>query len=538
MPLSQPVKTLATEIFSGLATPRSLTAEILLRYGEWDQLATLAIDPNHYRSSEAYWADAQATSLLKKYEDLPTSFDKKKVAEDLFILCERQCLRTNRHLYPYINDGLLSRDFDPQNYSDVHRYIWRVRKIIADILGPCPDLVEGRFGPGATFGDKGTLTTIPDKMSSAPTFTSDAWPFLVPWSGTMWASACVVIGKVPKSVPGNRFTTVPKDSTRDRGIAIEPSLNVFYQLAYGKVIRDRLRRWGINLNEGQDIHRALAREASRKGHLATLDLNNASDTVSRNLVKLLLPRRWFSLLDSLRSKKTFFKDQWHLLEKFSSMGNGFTFELETLIFLGICLGACPEGVAGIDVFAFGDDIIIPSNRSKDVISALNFFGMTVNKGKSFTDGLFRESCGGDFFRGNRVRPYYLKKNPDQPHKVISVLNGLRASCSENEYRWLSIYPSWNFALKWLPTNVRRLRGPLALGDIVIHDEQRRWVSSWRDGIRRLKTYQPSKFQFVDLKGFSPDVVLATAVYGMPVGAGQILARDPVLDYSIQEVCYS
>jgi hypothetical protein len=188
----------------------------------------------------------------------------------------------------------------------VHSFFERARKNIASILGPCPDLVSGRFGPGATFGDRGQMTTVPDKMSNEPTFTTDAWPFLVPWSGTMWASACVDIGKVPRSVPGNRFMTVPKDATKFRGIAVEPSINVFYQLAYGKVIRGRLSRRGVDLDEGQDIHRRLACDASRRGHLATLDLRNASDTISRNLVKLLLPHTWYSVLDSLRSKKTFF----------------------------------------------------------------------------------------------------------------------------------------------------------------------------------------------------------------------------------------
>jgi len=216
-------------------------------------------------------------------------------------------------------------------------------------------------------------------MSNEPAFTPDAWPFLVPWSGTLWASACCDIGKVPKSVPGNRFMTAPKDATKFRGIAVEPSINVFYQLAYGKVIRARLRRWGINLNDGQDIHRHLAGESSRRGHLATLDLKNASDTISRNLVKLLLPHNWFSVLDSLRSKKTFFKGAYHLLEKFSSMGNGFTFELETLIFLGLISAITGVDRIGDDVFAFGDDLILPVSYSEDVIAMLAFCGLETNK---------------------------------------------------------------------------------------------------------------------------------------------------------------
>jgi len=333
--ISHFVKKVALKYYEGLATPKSLAAAMLLEAGEWDQLSTLEADPSDYFSAERFWADASACALLRKYEPLPTSFDRKAVAEQNFILCENSCFRANARLYPILDDLK-----GHQVHSDLHAFFERARKNIAEILGPCPDIVDGRFGPGSTYGDRGVLSTIPDKISNEPTFTPDAWPFLFPWSGTMWASACVDVGKVPKSVPGNRFLTVPKDATKFRGIAVEPSINVFYQLAYGKVIRTRLRRHGINLDDGQDIHRLLAADSSRRGNLATLDLKNASDTISRNLVKLLVPSNWFRVLDGLRSKKTLFRGKFHLLEKFSSMGNGFTFELETLVFFGTHLCHC------------------------------------------------------------------------------------------------------------------------------------------------------------------------------------------------------
>lgn len=531
--LSQPVQSLATEIFSGLASPRALSAYLLMKYGEWDQLASLSIDPKHYLSSEPFWVDSQATNLLRKYEPLPTSFDRKAVAEESFLSCEKECLRTNTRLYHLLDDS-----YESPVKDGVMPFVRECRKKIADILGPCPDHVSGRFGPGATYGDRGVLTTIPDKMSSRPTFTHDAWPFLFPWSGTLWATACTSTRKVPESVPGNRFVTVPKDCTKFRGIAIEPSINLFYQLAYGQVIRDRLRMRGIDLAVGQDVHRALARDASKRGHLATMDLSNASDTVCRNLVKLLLPHKWFEVLDSLRSKKTLFKGKNYLLEKFSSMGNGFTFELETLLFLVITAVASRHGVIGVDVFTYGDDIICPSDCSKDVISALTFFGFSVNERKTFVDGKFRESCGGDFFDGAPVRSFFLKADIDQPFKVISMVNGLKESCKDNPFRFHSLYRGWRYGLSRLPTEIRSLRGPKDLGDIVIHDDIERWRYRWWHGIRYIKCYMPNRHTSVRWNGFAPDVILASAVYGLRWNEGVIHPRNSVLDYKIGQVAFS
>jgi hypothetical protein len=532
--ISHFVKKVALELFEGIATPHSLAASILLRSGEWDQLANLGVDPSNYLTPESYWKDVSASSFLKKYEPLPTSYDRKKVAEDNFLECEYSCFRTNRRLFPILDDLK-----GHQVHSGLHQYFADARKIISDILGPCPDLVEGRFGPGATFGDRGALTSVPDKISSEPLFTSDAWPFLVPWSGTLWASACCDIGKVPKSVPGNRFSTVPKDATKHRGIAVEPGINVFYQLAYGKVIRSRLRRHGIDLDEGQDTHRLLACDSSRRGDLATLDLKNASDTISRNLVKLLLPSRWYSVLDSLRSKKTLFRGSYRVLEKFSSMGNGFTFELETLIFLGLVAAITGSGSIGSSVFAYGDDLILPTEYSKDVISALEFCGLEVNVKKSFFAGPFRESCGGDFFMGVGVRPFYLKDDPDQPSSRIALVNGLRRNSNSDLGRWLCIRSAWHEALMGIPYQIRRLRGPSALGDCVIHDPDTfRWVSHWKHGIRYLKCYLSSPVPRVRWDRFAPSATLASAVYGQNWSNGYVIPRSPELCYRIGLVPYS
>lgn len=541
--LPHAVERAVLRLYEDLATPRSLAASMLFKAGEWDQLANLEVDPRHYSDQLPYWRDAMATSLLRKFEPLPTTFDRKAKAVENFFLAEKQCLSANRRFYS-LAIGDTSFDGYTRGVLDI---LYKAQKIVTGILGPCPDLIDGKFGPGATYGDRGMLTTIPDKMSSQPSFTTDAWPFLVPWSGTLWASACALSGRDPQSVRGNRFTTVPKDCKKNRGIAVEPSINLFYQLGYGSVIRKRLKRIGIDLSEGQDIHRRLACEASNAGHLATLDLSNASDTVCRNLVKFLLPTSWFNTLDMLRSKRTLLDKRWYLLEKFSSMGNGFTFELESLIFLSLVAAICGEEKIGSQVFAFGDDLILPTEYSEAVVALLSFCGFTTNKEKSFTSGPFRESCGGDFFKGTAVRPYFQKESLDEPQHLIALANGLKRAANGCFVKEAFVYRAWRTVLDGLPSEIRSLRGPELLGDLVIHDSSDRWRTRWRSGIRYVKVYRPAKYRKVSWQHFRPSVVLAAATYGLSSGlptgrpwshhAG-ISPRDAVTGFKVGWVPYS
>jgi hypothetical protein len=538
--LDRPIKELVLRYWEDLATPVSLKSAILLRYGEYDQLASCKLDLRHYFDAERYWRDASAISIIRKLRELPTTIDRKAVAEETFLACELECLRTNRRLFPYLSPGLWADE-----NRDVSAFIRRARKIISGILGPMPFDYEGRHGPGATYGDKGRLTTVPDKMTSVPTITSSAKFHLLPWHQTLWAQACNTLGRQVSIVDGNRFTTVPKDCSKDRGIAIEPSINIFYQLGLGRTIRSRLKSSGIDLEHGQDIHRRVACEASKRGHLCTMDLSNASDTISRNLVRLLLPSPWFEALDDLRSKKTLFRGGWRVLEKFSSMGNGFTFELETLLFLGMILACETETVKlvpGVNVFTYGDDIICPVEIAKDVISVLKFFGMTVNERKTFVDGPFRESCGGDFFEGVDVRPFFLKELPNEPQQLISFANGIRLSSEKTATRKAYGRRTWFRIIDALPVPLRNLRGPKDLGDLLLHDEEERWQFRWRsNGIRYFRVYRPAKYRKVAWSHFKPEVILASATYGVESGTdggrlphhlGGVTPRDAVSGYKV------
>ena len=92
---------------------------------------------------------------------------------------------------------------------------------------------------------------------------------------------------------------------------------------------------------------------------------------------------------------------------FSSMGNGYTFALETLIFSAAVYAV--GGELGVDSHVYGDDIILPTILSSKLMKLINACGFIPNEEKSFFESTYtRESCGTDFLKGCNIRPVFLK----------------------------------------------------------------------------------------------------------------------------------
>lgn len=511
------VYAVATRVMRALDTPVSLGVFIRMKYGEWDQIADLKINPTHYLDTvlgaSKFSRDYQAVSLLRKFPGLP--IEKADVIES-FYEAERACCETNHRL-----DALWYPVGQP---ASLLKFLNRVRKICADILGPLPDTLDGRFGPGTCFEFTGgqfrrpSSKTIGAKLKNRLTLTQSAIPVVENVLNRTHYKC--VLGKQESGLHvcrGNRFTVVPKDARKDRGICVEPGGNLFAQLGAGSFIRHRLLRVaGLNLQHGQVLHQDLARYGSSNGSLATIDLSSASDTVSTNLVALFLEWApdWLGLLRSLRSPMTRVSGRWVHLEKFSSMGNGFTFELETLVFYAITLAACKKSIGDPDVKVYGDDIICPTGSSADVLAALRYFGFTPNDRKTFTTGPFRESCGGDFFDGWYVTPYYLKKIPSNAPEWVSVCNGL--------YRNPLTRPASLLARRFIGEPVPL--GPVRLGDLVLHDPN--YIGRPRRGHCRqilwVRTLEPVPERF-SVYRYGRDVALALALYGVP-SSGEVPLR--------------
>jgi hypothetical protein len=252
-------------------------------------------------------------------------------------------------------------------------------------------------------------------------------------------------------VPGNVMFTVPKKTDIDRVACKEPDLNMFIQKGIGNHISDCLLRVGINLND-QSINRSLARVGSITQELVTFDLSSASDSVTTDLVWLLLPECWYTLLDSVRSPVTIIDGEEHRNHMFSSMGNGFTFELESLIFLALTQAICYfRGARGV-VSVYGDDIICPKGISTYLPYVFQYVGFSVNLEKSCTEGDFRESCGGHYKNGVDITPFYVKAPLSTLVDVIHVANKLREWAGVDGYRILDpeVYDIWVWLRSFIP----------------------------------------------------------------------------------------
>ena len=252
-------------------------------------------------------------------------------------------------------------------------------------------------------------------------------------------------------VEGNRLQFVPKTRSISRTICIEPALNMFMQLGLGRIIEDRLNHFfGISLSKQPDVNRELARIGSLRGIYSTVDLESASDSISLRMLRELLPADFLCWLEILRSPSSRLPDGRQVdLNMVSTMGNGFTFPLQTMLFACAVTAAArargfrlerPRAASEGSFGVFGDDIIIPTNCHynrtrrefvnfgdtlvRDVFRLLRLMGFTVNSSKSFWEGPFRESCGADYFRGHPVRGVYVKTllTPQSRFVAMNLLN--------------------------------------------------------------------------------------------------------------------
>lgn len=363
----------------------------------------------------------QRSCFLSKYVDETT--DSPELREHRAIVkwlgVERSNKSTNHRLFT------TDPNFGPlRGYELLRSAAKRIKRVLGDLP---PDLLEkGSFSGGATTSVRRGPGAIARKFTGTHDVTEDALPLFlkVAESFPTWSLYATEV-RTPRVVSGNIMFTVPKTAVIDRVACKEPDYNIFCQKAVGDYIRKRLRQKArIDLND-QSINQRLARKGSISGKLATIDLSSASDSLSESLVRLLLPSDWFQLLDSLRSKFTLIKGYSHRNEMFSSMGNGFTFELESLIFWAVaCEVRTRTGALG-EVSVYGDDIIVPSGCAGMLIKVLFWLGFRTNVSKTFVRGPFRESCGGHYYRGKDVTPFYLRRPIKDVSDLILFLNQYR-----------------------------------------------------------------------------------------------------------------
>jgi len=219
-----------------------------------------------------------------------------------------------------------------------------------------------------------------------------------------------------------KVVLVPKDSRGPRLISCEPLEYQWIQQGLGRKLMDHFEaNWHtsgqINFRH-QEVNRSLALSGSITGEWATIDLKDASDRVSLDLVRRVFERvpHVLRCLEACRTTATKLPDGSVLpLEKFAPMGSALCFPVESFIFWSVIVAAMtlrtrlPQRYVEQRVFVYGDDIVVPTSWAPSVISILESVGLRVNRDKCCTAGSFRESCGMDAFKGEDVTPVKVRK---------------------------------------------------------------------------------------------------------------------------------
>lgn len=452
----------ALSLCESIKTVRSLSVALLIKYRAWDELLALTIDAKHYDDPQLFADDYLVTSILQKNPRLPTGINTNQVALDKFWLAERTCSESNQRISKFI-EGKLSLP------PDIRSCLEKAQDVISKTLGPLSrsklSFAEGhmRFGPGATTSLSGVVTQGKKYSRRA----LDATPRILPYRTfsfpLQWREAACEISLRKSS----KMRVVPKNAKTGRTICIEPDLNIFVQLGTGALIRDMLLRQGLDLRT-QSWNQFLAREAWQ-WDLCTMDLSSASDSICREAVWLLLPFDWADFLHFSRTDFVETDSGDVELEKWSSMGNGYTFELETLIFYGVVKGALETlGIESELVAVYGDDLIFPNQARELIQGTLDFLGFKVNGEKTFGKGIFHESCGTDWFKGRNVRPLFLRsEHHDFPTVCYIIGNGITSLAFRNRNdhsRDVRYLPAWLRCFTACPAAARH-RIPKEFGDV-------------------------------------------------------------------------
>ncbi len=476
---------------SGLLRSRnlSLVAELCET-----RMALAVQEPN----AETYLAYASLKSAFSKYEGL-ASPSGEVTALKTWYKAERSCHRANRRM------RLTSTGALGCQYIDT---LERARKIVHNVLGSFSfsEFAEGcRHGPGVALGLSGLATSGAFKYASGVYTVSPSCANLfrdLVVTDSSWFNL-VARHRTELQVVDDceKLSYVPKNWKTRRTIGVGPLGNVYCQLGIGEMIVSRLKRHGIDLQDQRNNQRA-ARRASlhldRYGDdYVTIDLSSASDTMCRELVKFLVPEDWFRVMNAARTQWTLLPDGSKVwLSKFSAMGNGFTFPLETLIFYAISQACMADTVHHNRVWVYGDDIIVPRGCSLWLSETLRWVGFSVNFEKSFFHGDFYESCGTDYLGGVPVRPVYWKRTFRSDRDFYVLVNSYG--------RRFSGLPFTDWSSQLCADMLRSCVNPILFGppveatdgferpdldDRVVTDDRSYWRLRVRNGITLCKVFR-------------------------------------------------
>jgi hypothetical protein len=345
----------------------------------------------------------------------------------------------------------------------------------------------------------------------------------------------------------SKVCPVAKDSGGPRLIGEENSELQAIQQGQRRILQGHfehhpLTRGHLNFGD-QSVNRRLALIGSIDGLQATLDQSSASDRVSVWLVRLLMEKvpDVLECLEASRSTHALLPQYEYNtklgfvevepkrieLKTFSMMGSGVCFVLESLVFWSLTVAAL-ETTCGISrqaalrcTYVYGDDIIVPALYATKVMEALELCYLKFNKNKSFSEGLFRESCGLDAYKGLEVTPLRIKSRlPETIADANSIVAWVKyANQFEARNMWASAEWIRKYLRERIPVLGRLPKVPKDAGilgwcyeDNTINPEDTRW-----------QVEQP--------KEFAPKIVRRTYYETDPEGITRVIHKVRLVDVS-------
>jgi len=336
-----------------------------------------------------------------------------------------------------VSDDLQSR------FDQVVDHLWSPH-----LTGIDPRDGEPRHGPGATAegisgNQKFRWLTWHERLEPYFPLYGFAYPISLCEFGNDLRDEVQIVTLVP---PGEelpvKVTPVPKTMRGPRIIAIEPCCMQYAQQSIRGVLYplvEKATKGHVQFSD-QGPNRDHALSASRTGHLATLDLSEASDRVPHDLSLRMFRANpdLQNAIEACRSTHARLPDGTVIgpLRKFASMGSALCFPVESMYFYTACveillrlqnLPVTRKNIRKVRscVSVYGDDLVVPAEHAVSIIDHLQEYNCKVNVRKSFWTGKFRESCGMDAFAGYEVTPTYLRHLlPDdrrQATQIVSVL---------------------------------------------------------------------------------------------------------------------
>jgi len=503
----------------------------LCRYADLE----FSLDHRSDISVRSFASSYQLSSIIRKW--IPKETDiADKVALEAFTSANGRCARWKLSSCLWLKDEqilgeirkILDNFFHPEGQPLISSYF--------DLLS------FGRPGPGVNVGSLGTsLYTkyFSSPLTSTSEYLYEEYKRFCEWIPFLSDAECLRYEKfgLPSVTSSSRCSFVPKTNATSRMICVEPSLNMFYQLGLAFHLEKRLQEsFGICLGTQPKVNHRLARVGSINGSFCTIDLSSASDSISLGLCEYLLPKWFFELLLTLRSPSTLIGGKRVPLFMVSTMGNGFTFPLQTIIFAAIvqAVNTCKGIPNNSDSYSvFGDDIICRKESFDQIVSTLQLLGFSVNLNKTFSKGSFRESCGADWFHGQPVRPVFIRKL-DTPFDIMVAINQLNewSTYTGIPMRYTVLYLYGFLGRKFrtfVPFDSQMdsgIRVPLAFIDPRYDSNQSFLFKSWERRASSLKVFEgsirtPNGFRGTLL--FNPAGLYCSFLFG-ELASGSIMVR--------------